>query len=408
MIEKKAYKLRNFIQHYEWGTKGEDAFIPKLLGITPEDKPYAELWIGAHPRLSSKINIDNELISLNQIIEAYPSEILGAEVANRFDNKLPYLLKVLSAGKALSIQTHPNKSQAEELHRKDSKNYIDDNHKPEIAIVLDRLEALVGFQTPMQIKQNLSDYPILKTFLADETVKKFKDSISNGIENEKALGIIFSTLMLNASNENELQNCIESITEQIMTKESPSKTDRLFLKLKKQYGIDIGLLTIFFLNYLDLSVGEAIFTPAGIPHAYLEGNIVECMANSDNVVRAGLTPKFKDVDTLLDILDYSKTDALLIGNKEKVGIVKYTSPIQEFVIERIELSTDDEFSFNTKNRIEIMLITEGAISLVIEDNNHAFSYSKGDVPLIPALVDQYSIISKSVSTVFRVTVPTSV
>lgn len=406
MIEKKAYKLHNFIQHYEWGTKGDDAFIPKLLGIIPEDRPYAELWIGAHPRLSSKIYIDNELVSLNQLIEDYPSEILGAEVANRFYNKLPYLLKVLSAGKALSIQTHPNKTQAEELHKKDPKNYPDDNHKPEIAIVLDRLEALVGFQTPSQIRQNLSNYPILKTFLNEKAVENFENSISNGFKNEKALEKIITSLMLNESNKNELQNCIESIAEQVITKEPLSKTDRLFLKLKKQYGIDIGLLTIFFLNHLDLSEGEAIFTPAGIPHAYLEGNIVECMANSDNVVRAGLTPKFKDVNTLLDILDYSKTNALISGNKEEIGIFKYTPPIQEFVIERIELSNDDKFSFNTNNRIEILLITEGKISLVIKDNNDALLYSKGEVLLFPALVDKYSLISKTVSTVFRVTVPT--
>ena len=111
------YKLYNTIQNYEWGTRNEAAYIPHLLGIPTEpDTPYAELWIGAHPKAPSKIEIDGAKVSLNKVIEMHPAECLGAYVCKNFSSTLPFLLKVLSAAHALSIQTHPNKSQARRLH----------------------------------------------------------------------------------------------------------------------------------------------------------------------------------------------------------------------------------------------------------------------------------------------------
>ena len=134
-IQPQPYKLFNKVQNYDWGTKNEDAFIPKFLGVKPEkDLPYGELWIGAHPKAPSEIEIEGIKYSLNWVIDNFPEEVLGKDVANIFGGKLPFLLKVLSAAQALSIQLHPNKKQAEILHAKDPINYPDDNHKPEIAI----------------------------------------------------------------------------------------------------------------------------------------------------------------------------------------------------------------------------------------------------------------------------------
>ena len=116
----RPYKLLNKIQNYAWGGKNENAFIPEFLGFKPQpDIPYAELWIGAHPNASSAILIDEQQIPLNEIIDKYPHEILGDFIAKKYSNKFPFLLKILSAEQMLSIQTHPNKKQVVELHKKD-------------------------------------------------------------------------------------------------------------------------------------------------------------------------------------------------------------------------------------------------------------------------------------------------
>ena len=159
-FEAKLYQLKNTIQHYAWGSKNADAFIPHLLGIEVENnKPYAELWIGTHPKAPSIVVDSGNKILLNKFIELYPTEILGEATARQFNNRLPFLFKVLRAAEALSIQTHPNKIQAEELHRLDPVNYPDDNHKPEIAISIDELTCLLGLRSFFVINSGFTDYP---------------------------------------------------------------------------------------------------------------------------------------------------------------------------------------------------------------------------------------------------------
>ena len=175
MIKPQPYLLKNTIQHYEWGTKGKNAFIPKLLNIKSEkDKPYAELWMGAHPKSPSKIVIDGNEFSLNEVIHQYPGEMLGSKTAKKFSNTLPFLFKVLSANEALSIQVHPDKKQAISLHKKDPINYPDSNQKIEIAIALDSLTALVGFKTFKEILKVLKDYPEIGEFIGNKFVVSLK------------------------------------------------------------------------------------------------------------------------------------------------------------------------------------------------------------------------------------------
>ncbi len=396
MLEKKPYLLYNSVQHYEWGTKGEEAFIPDLLGIKSNDKPYAELWIGAHPSLSSKIKVDGELIELRQVISKNPKEILGERVSKKFDNKLPFLLKILSAGKALSIQTHPNKEQAKELHLSDPKHYPDDNHKPEIAIVIDKLEALLGFRSYSEILRILNKYPHIKKFLGEEVVINFTQS-----RNKNAIKNIFSKLMLKSSDEIELKECIDSINGEIERKEKLSNDEQLFIGLQKEYGYDIGLIAMFFLNYIRIKKDEAIFTDAGIPHAYLKGNIIECMANSDNVVRAGLTQKFKDVNTLLKIINYDSSNAILTPRKN-YHVMEYTPPIEEFKIEKINIE-NEQMELITGNQVEILLVMKGNIIISTEANDSLFK--KGESVLMPATVNHYKVKTATTSTVFRILIP---
>ncbi|OQA94318.1 MAG: Mannose-6-phosphate isomerase [Chloroflexi bacterium ADurb.Bin222] len=144
----RPFRLHNAIQPYPWGSRGAEAFIPRLLGIpAAPEQPYAELWIGAHPNAPSRVFLGDEPLSLATLIAREPVAMLGAAVAQRFDNQLPFLFKVLSAAEPLSIQAHPDKVQAERLHARDPQHYPDANHKPEVAIALDRLTALAGLKS---------------------------------------------------------------------------------------------------------------------------------------------------------------------------------------------------------------------------------------------------------------------
>jgi len=392
-IEAKPYKMINHVQHYDWGTRGKNAFIPYLLGYDGLDKPYAELWIGGHPKLSSEVLVGTETIKLNDFISKYPNEILGEYVAQKFNNKIPFLLKVLSANQALSIQTHPNKEQAIKLNNIDPQNYPDDNHKPEIAIALDFLIALVGFRKLSAIEENLVKYPNLADFIGAEVVEKYKTN-----KTAKGLQVLFTKLMENSCNYDLLESIINSILNSFNSQKELTEDEELFITLHGQYGVDVGLLVMFFLNVVKLKEGEAIFTPAGIPHAYLKGNIVECMANSDNVVRAGLTPKFKDISQLTAILTYQFGDIDLIGKEVDKNVFEYLVQVEEFSVEKISLENDTIFN-DTKNSIEIILLIEGSIIC----NNVLIS--KGESILLPAMLGKFQVTSKSKSVLFRVKVP---
>lgn len=275
--------------------------------------------MGTHPSNPSKdLQTKRTLLDLVQDNQA----LLSQDISSRFGHKLPFLFKVLSIGKALSIQAHPNKKLAEQLHKRDAKNYPDDNHKPEMTIAITPFDGLCGFRPLAEISHFLSTVPSLKKLVGKEAeayqsaVKGHETSEKKEDEerNKKALQKAFGALM------NSKKEDVESASKELITsaeKEGasfaggglPSTSGQeladLVVRLNKQFPGDIGLFVLFFLNYVKLEVGEAMFLKADDIHAYLSGDIIECMAASDNVVRAGFTPKFKDVDTLITMLTYS-------------------------------------------------------------------------------------------------------
>lgn len=410
-MEKRPYLLINKIQNYAWGSKNENAFIPHLLDIKPgKDVPYAELWIGTHPKACSEIMIDGKAEPLIDAINEYREELLGKESIKKFGCQFPYLLKVLSAAEALSIQSHPNKEYAKTLHAFDPKNYPDDNHKPEIAIALDELTALAGFKKVSEIIAILKDNPEIREFLKIDDTRVFGNIESlTDTEKEKTLKDIFERLLNNAVDSKEnLSECVEHLKARIQKKsETITETEKLFLELStKNSSDDIGLLVVFFLELIHLKKGEAFFTGAGIPHAYIKGNIVECMANSDNVVRAGLTEKFKDIKALRDIAFYNTKSIEIIRNGKEDEIFVYNSPAEEFIITKIELAAGRALILNTQESFEVLLITEGSIKLTINDNNFEkeYIYKKGNSLLIPANITEYCIFSQTDAALFRVSI----
>jgi len=210
----RPYLLENKIQHYLWGTRGEDAFIPHLLGIGAEPGcPYAELWMGTHDNAPSGVIIENSVILLSQLIFQYPLEIPGKAIHEKFSGKLPFLFKVLSIAEALSIQVHPDKEQAEYLHAKDPEHYPDSNHKPELAIALDSLTALVGFKSFPEILDVLEKYPEITGFIGQEVCGKLKDPQSySSSEQSELLRLIYSTMVKRSkTHEAELTEAINKL-----------------------------------------------------------------------------------------------------------------------------------------------------------------------------------------------------
>jgi len=389
----KPYKLFNKIQNYEWGTKNENAFIPKFLNIKiQKDIPYAELWIGAHPKAPSEVEYYGERISLNKLIKEFPKECLGNYVSNKFSNRFPFLLKILSAERALSIQTHPNKQQAEKLHKKDPENYPDDNHKPEIAIAIDSLVAIAGFRPINEIIKNLRALVELKEFVGDEIIKKILNS-KNEKEIEEYINKLYSSIMKKAGEKESLSKCINKIRDRLQSKESLTAEEEQFLKQYKLFGADVGLLSFFFFNIVQLKPGQAIFTGAGIPHAYMKGNIIECMANSDNVVRAGLTNKFKDVKTLLEIVKYEFNNFQIINAEQKKDEITYKTKAEEFEVSAYK----KQIGFNRKimndDKSIVYLMIQGTMDVrwKNEGKNYKEEFSKGEAFFIPACLNEYEI-----------------
>ncbi|MGD1007071.1 MAG: mannose-6-phosphate isomerase, class I [Ignavibacteriaceae bacterium] len=403
----KPYKLLNKIQYYEWGSKNENAFIPNLLGIPAvSDLPYAELWIGAHPKAPSEIEIDGKSYPLDKVIEQFPVEILGKYASEKFDRKLPFLLKVLSAARALSIQTHPNKEQAIKLHAADPVNYPDDNHKPEIAIALDSLTAIAGFKPVNEIVANLKKYPELREFVSEEFIEEtfeLKDQFELSIR----LNMLYSKVMNSSSDNKKLSAVIDGIIKKLSGKDDLTLEEQQFLKQHELYGTDVGLLSFFFFNIIKLKLGQAIYTGAGIPHAYIEGNIIECMANSDNVVRAGLTNKFKDVNTLLEILDYTFSEFEIINQEQKTDGVNYITKAEEFEVTAYQKEPGYSRDFSNINKLLVILITEGLLNIQWSENGEEYSesFSKGESFLIPALLHEYKLSCDMTTKYFLVKIP---
>ncbi|KAF2452929.1 mannose-6-phosphate isomeras-like protein [Lineolata rhizophorae] len=325
-------RLQCGVNSYDWGKIGKKSAAAKFAAATPsadlsiqDEKPYAELWMGTHPSLPSR-DVETQRTLLDLVEDN--AMLLSHEVRDRYGAKLPFLFKVLSISKALSIQAHPNKKLAEQLHARDPKNYPDDNHKPEMTIAITPFSGLCGFRPLDEIAHFLAAVAPLRKLVGEgaatafETLVSGKHTSENAIDvdaNKKVLKNAFSSLMSSRPHDieaaaAELVESAKSSPESFAGGGGPAYESKgsggrelaeLVDTLNGQFPGDIGLFVLFFLNYVKLEPGEAMFLKADDIHAYISGDIIECMASSDNVVRAGFTPKFKDVSTLTSMLTYN-------------------------------------------------------------------------------------------------------
>lgn len=301
------HHITKVLRPMPWGKKANVSIIGRLGEKTNSNERYGELWLGAHNTLSSELIIDNKVVSLYELIQQKPNEILGEDNAKNFGSSLPFLLKILSVDVPLSIQLHPSPELALALHQKDPGNYPNSNHKPEIAYALTKVDLLYGLRSVTEIIKDLSALPEIPDFL-DFTSKQLK-----AIKSEQLQTI---TKKIYSLPQDLLSEYLMKLNKYLQNK-SESKTlhEKLFTDLYTNYPSDPGMIFLFMMNYISLNPGEAVYTPTSVPHAYLSGEMIECMTNSDNTIRGGLTNKYIDISSFLEALNYQETPLAKIPYK---------------------------------------------------------------------------------------------
>ena len=390
---KKLFILENRIQHYAWGSPTS---IPELLGIrNKEGRPFAELWMGAHPRAPSMALTDSLEVPLNVLIARDPGFFLGDRVRRSFGDRLPFLFKVLAAEQPLSLQAHPDIDRAREGYAGEEKrgipldspdrNYRDPNHKPEMICALTGFDALCGFRNLGEILELLA--PIESAALLTE-----------GLESGNPYKQLLSRMLFLP--ETEKKQVLSEVLARAEHSESPP--DRWAAHLAEFFSNDIGILAPYIFNLVHLQPGQALALKAGMLHSYLHGTGIELMANSDNVLRGGLTEKHVDRDELLRVLDFVPLEPNIIDPDPGRGdIAEYPSGAKEFVLSSLRLEGRGEVRIPGTPGPEIILCTEGR--LVIRSEDETLMIVKGRSVFVAAETGAYTI--KGVGRAFKASVP---
>ena len=377
-LDQSIFKLKGVVQHYSWG--GYE-FIPQLLGIqNSEKKPFAEYWMGAHGNHPSFIE-NGKRVPLNDFIETDIDGILGHDISQRFSS-FPYLLKVLDVRQMLSIQVHPSKQEAELGFEEENKkniplnaphrNYKDPNHKPESMVALSEFWLLHGFKKKEDLVKVLdakTELHFLKeTFLTGGYKRLYEELM---LMDQRKVNQILEPL---------LQKIIPLYNNQSIPKSSEDFwAARAALNFCKDGNYDRGIFSIYLFNLVGLKKGEGIFQACGLPHAYLEGQNVEIMANSDNVLRSGLTDKHIDVVELLKHVKFEATIPEILNPQSHHKV--FLSPAEEYELQQYLLNKGDDEGIETLSG-EIFLLLDGVLEAI--SATQTMEINKGDSIFIKA------------------------
>ncbi|KJD31607.1 mannose-6-phosphate isomerase [Tamlana nanhaiensis] len=398
----KLFPIEGKIQNYAWGGT---TYIPNLLSVDKNGEQCAEYWLGGHSKAPSMIKTSEGEKSLDTYIEANLEPVLGHYIAEKF-GRLPFLFKVLDVRDMLSIQVHPTKIEAEKGFKKENeagipvtapnRNYKDDNHKPEIMVALSEFWLLHGFLTEAKLKTVL------------ETVPEF-NHLKTVFETGGYFGLYKHVMEESQEETNKvLQPLVDRILPEYkagkIAKSSPDYWAAKAVDSADDASIlDKGIYSIYFFNIVKANKGEAVFQDAGIPHAYLEGQNMELMANSDNVLRGGLTPKHVDVPELLKHVAFEETiPNVMKGDLQDDGIERiYKSLAPDFQLSLISLETSKTYK-NTAKTAEIIIVIEGEVEA--QDADAKVSLEKGQSVLLLAGCE-YTIKPKANSVLYKATAP---
>jgi mannose-6-phosphate isomerase len=370
------WQLMNTVRHYPWGSR---TVIPELLGEqSPADRPYAELWMGAHPDAPSVLS---DGTPLDKAIAQRSEALLGPEVRERFGDRLPFLMKVLAAEQPLSLQAHPTNEQAQAgfaaeeaagVPRDDStRTFKDPFHKPELLLALTPFEALCGFRP---VEESLH-------CLAKLQVPELKPTIA-ALARGGLRAAIPQLLALPPEHRAALVSAVAVAAARFVAAHDPEfiNTYRWAASLAETYPGDPGVVISLMCNHLKLAPGEAVFLPAGNLHAYLSGAGVEVMASSDNVLRGGLTGKHVDLAALIEVLDFTDGRVPVIHPVLGPGGLRYPVPVEDFDLTRIQL--DGQSGALTTRGPQVLLCTEG--TAVLSSTDGELTVAQGQSAFVPA------------------------
>ncbi|GFG72902.1 mannose-6-phosphate isomerase, class I [Mycobacterium botniense] len=403
--------LRGAIRTYAWGSR---TAIAEFTGRpVPAVHPEAELWLGAHPADPARLQTEDGEVSLLERLAADPDGQLGAASRARFGDGLPFLVKVLAADEPLSLQAHPSAEQALEGYRREEqlgipvtspvRNYRDTSHKPELLIALEPFEALAGFRPAGQTVE-------LLRALAVSDLDPFIDLL-NDQSDADGLRALFTTWI--TAPQPDIDVLVPAVLDGAIHYVSCGATQfaaeaKTVLELGERYPGDAGVLAALLLNRISLAPGEAIFLPAGNLHTYLRGVALEVMANSDNVLRGGLTPKHVDVPELLRVLDFTPTtEAQLRPPTHRDGLeLVYDTPADEFAVSLLTLdghSLGHEVDAPARHDgPQILLCTEGCTT--VSAKSGALTLERGMAAWVAADDGPIRLAARRPSTLFRATV----
>jgi mannose-6-phosphate isomerase len=349
--------LENPIMPYAWGSR---VAIGSFLGHpTPTAEPQAEVWMGAHPSAPSQVVTPEGRVSLESLIEGDPSSWLGSSLG---EQRLPFLLKLLAAEQPLSLQAHPSLEQARAGFEEDerlgvpfgspARRYKDRSHKPELLYALTPFQALCGFRKAKDSLRLLEELrvPELEGYV----------TVLDQHPEEGALRHIFAELMAlaKAPREKLVSATVAACAGRAAAGSAFARSMAWAVKLNHLYPGDAGVVSQLLLNLVELEPGQAVFLPAGNLHAYLGGVGIELMANSDNVLRGGLTPKPVHAEELLKVLSFAPGEPNLVEPEQQSPAERvFRTPAEEFELSHVELN-QQTFQGPTRS-IEIWLCVEG-------------------------------------------------
>lgn len=382
-------------QHYAWGSP---EVIPAFLGDVPSGVPVAEAWFGAHPSAPSGTSTG---LDLRTYLAQAPRQRLGDDVVGRFGPQLPYLLKLIAPMQPLSLQVHPNLEQAREGFAREDRqglprqrrNYPDANHKPELVYALTTFEAVCGFRAPRRAAELLAG---LGAPLAAELLALLRAQPS-------AAGVhaAFAHL-LQTGTADQVDEVVEHCAARLAAGLSPSqRADAIVTRLAQIHPGDPGAVAALLLNPVTLQPGEVMFVPAGCVHAYLSGFGVEVMANSDNVLRAGLTAKHVDVPEVLATIDCVAAPPIRIAPEmltEATGV--FYAPVDDFELSLTRL-TDDPGRRIPGRGPRVLLTLEGQVHLSTQQ--HTTQLARGQAVFVAA--DEGDISAAGTGTLVQADVP---
>lgn len=402
MSNRKLFYLNGKVQNYAWGGF---TYIPQLLGLPVSDQPSAEYWMGAHQSAPSTLQAESGPLLLNKYIADKPAEVLGAKATERF-GELPYLFKILDVKEMLSIQVHPTKAEAEKGFARENeagipltasnRNYKDANHKPEIMVALSDFWLLHGFLPEDKLRKVLQTVPELQSF-------------ADTFEKGGYFGLYKAVMELP---QEEINVLLKPLAERVLPSYAAGtleKSDPAFWTARAIANdpdglnrLDRGIFSIYFFNIMNVKPGDAVFQDAGIPHAYLEGQNAELMANSDNVLRGGLTPKHIDVEELLKHTRFEAVHPnILKGESIHNGLERiYPTPAPDFVVSQIKLQAGEVYEHTTTApETWIVLSGEGTVKGSAE-----LPLQKGS-SIFAAYGETYRLTATTELAVFKASIP---